>query len=234
MARTTTLVNARTPWAWALGGAALGLLLATVLFAPAVWLAGSVQAASSGQVLLQDARGTVWNGSSQLTLTGGPGSSDSSTLPGRLAWRLQPGWGQLHISVLADCCMQTPLALELLPRWGGAQLRMADQRSQWPALLPAASYALVATIVSGPASALRWQLGALAAPLAAQIGKHGSLRCGEELHFPGGRVLQIERSFFPGEGTGLAEELCPCRNRRSRPNLRSIRRRLCFAPSREP
>jgi general secretion pathway protein N len=135
MARSSSLANTRTPWAWALAGAALGLLVATVLFAPAAWLAGRVHSASGGQVLLQDARGTVWNGSGQLTLTGGVGSSDSSTLPGRLAWRLQPGWAQLQLSVSADCCMQTPLALDLLPRWGGVQLRMADQRSQWPALL---------------------------------------------------------------------------------------------------
>ncbi len=135
MATTSTHVNTRTPWAWAFCGAALGLLLATVGFAPAVWLVGGVQAASGGHVLLQDARGTVWNGSSQLTLTGGPGSSDSSTLPGRLAWRVQPGWGQLQISVFADCCMQTPLAIDLIARWGGVQIRMQDQRSQWPALL---------------------------------------------------------------------------------------------------
>lgn len=135
MARTPLVAPARTPWAWAFSGAALGLLLATVLFAPAVWLVGRVQAASGGQVLLQDARGTVWNGSTQLTLTGGVGSSDSSTLPGRLAWRVQPGWGQLQVSVFADCCMQSPLALDVRPRWGGVHLRVQDQRSQWPALL---------------------------------------------------------------------------------------------------
>ena len=82
MVRPHTLATARTPWAWALGGAALGLLLATVLFAPAVWLAGRVQAASGGQVLLQDARGTVWNGSSQITLTGGPGADIFHTFSG--------------------------------------------------------------------------------------------------------------------------------------------------------
>ena len=105
MARSSSLSTARAPWAWALSGAVLGLLLATVLFAPALWLAGRVHTASAGQVLLQDARGTVWNGSSQVTLTGGPGSSDSSALPGRLAWRVQPGWGALQLSVFADCCM---------------------------------------------------------------------------------------------------------------------------------
>jgi general secretion pathway protein N len=135
MARTRTLIPNRTPWAWALSGAVLGCLLSSVLFAPATWLAGRLESASAGQVLLQDARGTVWDGSSQLTLTAGPGSSDRSTLPGRLAWRLQPGWNPLQLSLFAECCTQTPLLLELLPRWGGAELRLADQRSQWPALL---------------------------------------------------------------------------------------------------
>ncbi len=127
--------SSRTPWLWALLGATLGLLLALLAFAPARWLVTPLAAASRGQVLLQDARGTVWNGSSQLTLTGGPGSSDISTLPGRLVWRLQAGWGHLRASVFADCCMQSPLVLQLTLRWGGVHLRMQDQRSQWPALL---------------------------------------------------------------------------------------------------
>jgi general secretion pathway protein N len=135
MARAQPLSPARTPWPWALSGAAVGLVLATLIFAPARWLANQVDAATSGQVRLTDAHGTLWNGSSQLTLSGGPGSSDRSTLPGRLSWRLQPGWGQAKVFVFADCCMQAPLALELLPRWGGAQLKVGDQRSQWPALL---------------------------------------------------------------------------------------------------
>ena len=135
MARATPLSAVSTPWAWALGGAALGGLLATLLFAPAAWLAAGVETASSGKLLLTDARGTVWNGSSQLTLTGGPGSADSSTLPGRLAWQLQPGWGRIQLTLVAECCMHAPLALQLAPRWGGLDLRVADQRSQWPALM---------------------------------------------------------------------------------------------------
>lgn len=135
MARARPLSAASTPWPWALGGAALGLVLATLWFAPAAWLASSVETASGGQLVLADARGTVWNGSSQITLTGGPGSADSSTLPGRLAWRLHPGWQGMRLTLLADCCMQAPLALQLMPRWGGVQLHMADQQSQWPALM---------------------------------------------------------------------------------------------------
>lgn len=124
----------RSPWGWALSGAALGVALALVVFAPARWLSGPLEAASGGQLLLGDAQGTVWSGSGQLTLTGGPGSSDASTLPGRLAWQLKPGWGQLQVEVLADCCMASALTLAVSPQWGGAQVLVSDQRSQWPAL----------------------------------------------------------------------------------------------------
>lgn len=135
MARTRTSTDAyRTPWAWAFSSVTLGLTLAVLLFAPARWLSTPLAAASGGQLLLEDVQGTVWNGSGQLTLTGGPGSSDASTLPGRLTWQLRPTWGRLQARLLADCCMESPLALDLSPRWGGVQLDASDQRSQWPAL----------------------------------------------------------------------------------------------------
>jgi general secretion pathway protein N len=113
----------------------LGAVLALALFAPARWLARPLEAATGGHVLLEATRGTVWNGSGQLTLSGGPGSQDKSSVPGRMQWQVQPGWGRLQLSVLADCCMSTPWALELQPRWGGLQLRMNDAQSQWPAQL---------------------------------------------------------------------------------------------------
>lgn len=135
MARKRTSTDTyRTPWGWALTGAGLGLALALLLFSPARWLSGPLAAVSGGQLLLGDVQGTVWNGSGQLTLTGGPGSSDASTLPGRLAWQLRPTWGRVQALLLADCCMQSPLTLDVSPRWGGVQLDASDQRSQWPAL----------------------------------------------------------------------------------------------------
>ena len=133
-ARTPKHQPLHSPWGWALSGAVLGLALALLVFAPARWLSGPLEAASGGQLLLGDAQGTVWSGSGQLTLTGGPGSSDASTLPGRLAWQIQPAWGQLQLGVLADCCMSSALTLAVSPRWGGAHVLVSDQRSQWPAL----------------------------------------------------------------------------------------------------
>lgn len=122
-----------SPWAWALAGALLGLVLTTLLYAPARWLTAALQQGSSGRVVFEDARGTVWNGSAQLVLSGGAGSMDAATLPGRLAWLIRPNWSGLLVDLHADCCMQQPWRLSLLPRWGGARLELADSLSQWPA-----------------------------------------------------------------------------------------------------
>lgn len=123
------------PWAWAFGGAWLGLLSALIAFAPAHWLAGAVQRASAGQVVLNQPRGTVWNGSAQLLLTGGAGSNDAAALPSRLEWRLRPAWGGLRIELLAACCTPQPLALQARLRWGGAQVTIGDTQAHWPAAL---------------------------------------------------------------------------------------------------
>lgn len=122
-----------SPWRWGLAGALAGLLLATLIHAPARWLTALLQPASQGRVLFQDVRGTVWSGSARVTLTGGVGSQDAATLPGRLTWLLRPAWSGLQADLQADCCMQQAWRLNLRPHWGGAQLALADSLSQWPA-----------------------------------------------------------------------------------------------------
>jgi len=121
------------PWAWAAGGAVLGLVLALVLFAPARWLADAVAGATRGQVLLAEPRGTVWDGSARLVLTGGTGSTDAAALPGRIAWSLHPTWDGAAARVAAECC--TPKALGVRAQWrlAGWRLRVEDGTSQWPA-----------------------------------------------------------------------------------------------------
>jgi general secretion pathway protein N len=114
-------------------GLVLGLLLAVILFAPARWLAGVVATASRGHVLLEEPRGTVWGGSARLVLTGGAGSRDLATLPGRLRWELGPRWNGVAAAVRAECCMERPLALRARLRWGGLVLAIGDGVSQWPA-----------------------------------------------------------------------------------------------------
>lgn len=127
------LLPTTVPWSWALLGALVGLLLATLLYAPARWLTAALQQGLSGRLVLEDARGTVWNGSARMTLTGGAGSTDAATLPGRLAWLLRPTWSGLLADLHADCCMQQAWHLNLQPRWTGAKLAFSDSLSQWPA-----------------------------------------------------------------------------------------------------
>lgn len=136
MARAHRVIR-EVPWAWAVAGALLGLALALLAFAPARWLAAGVESASDGQVLLSEPRGTVWNGSGQLVLTGGRGSTDAAALPGRVAWTLRPRWDGAAARVRADCCLPAPLELRAHWRWGGARLRVGDGVSQWPAALTA-------------------------------------------------------------------------------------------------
>ncbi len=125
--------TAATPWGWSLAGALVGLLLITLLSAPARWLTGLVEQLSQQRVLFEQVRGTLWQGSARISLTGGVGSQDAATLPGRVDWRLRPGLTSLSADVQADCCLSQPLQLRLMPGWGSAQLAVSDNQSQWPA-----------------------------------------------------------------------------------------------------
>lgn len=123
------------PWRWALLGGVVGLILAMVLLAPALWLAAALDRATSGRIQLVETVGTVWTGSGQLMLTGGAGSRDRATLPGRVNWKLRiDGWA-LGLELNADCCTPRPLQARAQPRWGGVGLQIFDSASEWPASL---------------------------------------------------------------------------------------------------
>lgn len=123
----------------AIAAALLGLLLALLLFAPARWLADALGDASSGQVQLVNARGSVWNGQADLLLTGGEGSRSQSALPQGLSWRLRPAWHEggpaLAIALRAPCCTPQPVHLRLRPGFGGSLISVAAFDSRWPAEL---------------------------------------------------------------------------------------------------
>lgn len=122
------------PWAWAWTGATLGLLCIPVLLAPARWLTNAIAQASGQRVQLSDARGSVWQGSAQLLLTGGIGSTDAVALPGRISWHIRLQWGGARIQVNADCCTPQPLNLTFSATGPQPpQLALADNQSQWPA-----------------------------------------------------------------------------------------------------
>ena len=117
-----------------MAGALAGLMLALLVFAPARWLAALMQQASGGHVVLAAARGSVWQGSAQLVLSGGAGSRDALALPGRVNWRIRPDWKGVTAVLNAECCTQQALQLKAMPAgWGGVRLVLADGQSRWPA-----------------------------------------------------------------------------------------------------
>ena len=132
--RTTGAVP-RSPWGWAVGGALAGLLPALVVFAPAQWLAQGLARATGGQLLLSEARGTVWSGSAQLVLTGGTASQDRTALPGRLQWTLRPTLNGVRAQVQAPCCTVQPLQARLALGLSQLRLTVGDGQSNWPAAL---------------------------------------------------------------------------------------------------
>jgi general secretion pathway protein N len=125
-----------SPWRWAVFGSLLGLLVATMLFAPAAWLGKALALGSQGRVVLNEPSGTVWNGSGQLVLSGGAGSRDATTLPGRIHWRLKPTPTlKLRVLLDADCCTTESINLLIMPRLNGAIALVQPSQSSWPATL---------------------------------------------------------------------------------------------------
>jgi general secretion pathway protein N len=126
------------PWRWAILGTLLGLLAATTFFAPAAWLGSAIAASSQGRVILNEPAGTVWNGSGQLVLSGGAGSRDATTLPGRIHWRLKPTrYLDLQLVIDADCCTQPSQSVNILmsPHLNGVTAVVQPSQSTWPATL---------------------------------------------------------------------------------------------------
>lgn len=127
MSRLGAQPRSRPAWGMALGGALLGALFALVTQAPARWAAGPLASASGGHLQLDQAQGTLWDGSAGLVLSGGPGSRDASRLPGRARWQL--GWaeGSPQLRLSLDCCSSGPLALRLQPGLSGWRLALPSQ-----------------------------------------------------------------------------------------------------------
>ena len=111
---------------WAAWGVALGLACGMAANAPAQWLADSLQQVSNGRFMLAEARGSLWNGSAVLVLTGGADSRDASALPGRLQWRLRPDWRGLQLQARQECCLNGDLKLHIQPAWRGFTLSLGD------------------------------------------------------------------------------------------------------------
>jgi len=120
---------------WALAGSALGVLVAFVAFAPAAWLANAVASATQKRLLLSDARGTIWSGSAVAVLTGGEGSRDATSLPGRLEWTLRPRALGLELQLQHACCLNGTVAVRIEPGFGRTSYTLIPPSGwvgQWP------------------------------------------------------------------------------------------------------
>ena len=125
---------------WGKWGAALGALLGLILFAPASWLAQGVVDLTGGRLLLAESQGTIWQGDAVAILTGGPGSRDARAVPGRLAWRIKLKGLGVRVALQQDCCLPTPVVLDILPGWGRvrAELKLnpAGNEAELPTVGP--------------------------------------------------------------------------------------------------
>jgi len=123
---------------WAVVGAIVGVLIAMIVYAPAAWLASTVASATQQRLLLADARGTIWSGSAVAVLTGGEGSRDASSLPGRLGWTMH--WRGLGLELRLEhaCCLNGVVALQVNPGFGRTTYTLVPPSGwvgQWPTAL---------------------------------------------------------------------------------------------------
>ncbi|NCT83752.1 MAG: type II secretion system protein N [Comamonadaceae bacterium] len=129
-------VRHRTPRRWSLLGGLVGVIGALIAFAPASWLARALATATDQHLLIVDTRGSVWNGSGVLVLTGGAGSRDAAALPGRLHWRMGLKGRGLQLAARQDCCINGDLLLGIQPGLGRMAVSV-DNQADWLARLPA-------------------------------------------------------------------------------------------------
>ena len=129
---------ARTSHRSVIAGVVLGALLALLTQAPAQWVATRLDQISHGTVLLQDAQGTLWNGSAQAVLANDrQNSATQVALPTRVHWTLAPqlqdGRLAFRLNLASNCCTPTPIVAHAMPSWNGWVLQVDDHQSEWPA-----------------------------------------------------------------------------------------------------
>jgi general secretion pathway protein N len=133
--------HASTPSSRGIGWACVtGVILALWLQAPAQWMSYLVASATNQQVLLKDARGSIWKGSAQAVLSPPNVTSTSTTqsaLSSRLAWSIRlthDGWlPALGVQLHADCCTVNDFEGSVKPTWSGIEFSLKDHTSSWPA-----------------------------------------------------------------------------------------------------
>jgi len=117
------------------GGAVIGLVLSLLIFMPAQWFKSLIESKLEQRVLFYSLVGTIWEGSTRLSLSPGQGGRDLRTLGDQLTWRMNPNWDGLTIELMAHCCMLKPLVIKLVPKIEGASVVIDAHDSVWPSQL---------------------------------------------------------------------------------------------------
>ena len=157
----------RAPWRAAVLGALLGVLVASVVWAPARWADVALAAASDGRLRLLQPSGTLWAGSGVLRVAG---DGAALTLPGRLRWTLafDAATFGVRLTLQPDAVADAPWRATLARRDGSWWLQAEPWQAQldlaWLQALgaPWNTFGLQGRVhLALPA--LRWPLGAAAA-----------------------------------------------------------------------
>jgi len=94
-----------------------------------------VATATQQRLVLADARGTVWSGSAVAVLTGGLGSRDATSLPGRLEWTLHPSGLGLQVQPRHACCLNGTVTVQVEPGISRTRFTLVPSPGgvgQWP------------------------------------------------------------------------------------------------------
>ncbi len=120
---------------WSFIGGFLGVVMALMLFAPASWLSYVIEQNTQQHVRLVNASGTVWNGTAELVLTGGPNSRDSAQLPGHIHWQIMPSLTHVQTTLFAECCMDGALTVDFNFGWKKGSIKIQDGQIRLPAAI---------------------------------------------------------------------------------------------------
>ena len=98
----------------------LMVLLVALLNVPASWVALRVAQATDQKLLLTNSTGTLWRGSAEMVLSGGPDAL--GIFPGRVRWRLSPGVAGLDFTLEAVDASAMSGAISGTLGWSGGRL----------------------------------------------------------------------------------------------------------------
>ncbi|QRX82382.1 type II secretion system protein N [Glaciimonas sp. PAMC28666] len=105
--------NFHRTFCW-IGAALLSMLITTMVFLPAAWLAPLMERTTAGRFVLGDTQGTLWSGSAVIGVPmhdAADGNTIMPLIPGRMVWRFSPGvlFGRIAMSIDNSLVLSQPI-----------------------------------------------------------------------------------------------------------------------------